>query len=144
MGKILIKLVNDNSSEEKTLTSDFTDGLTLDKLIEEKIANAGWTNRNLVIKSTRLYDTDFNEFIDITMPLDTLTLADKQRFEIRLNKAVRYFSLVFFRDTPDPELENPEPPIPELPIQNCPIQNSTIQNWQIQNCPFQNSFRIGL
>ncbi|PAV76372.1 hypothetical protein WR25_03491 [Diploscapter pachys] len=87
MGKILIKLVNDNSSEEKTFISDLTDGLTLDKLIEERIANAGWADRNLVIESARLYDADFKKLVDITMPLDALTLTDMQEFEIHLNKA---------------------------------------------------------
>ena len=86
--KVRIKLVDDNAAEDMVLAAVVSDGMTLDKLIEENIANAGWSSRNLVVKSARIYDKDFNEYVDVIKPYNSLTLSHMQRFEVHLNKAV--------------------------------------------------------
>ncbi|PAV82809.1 hypothetical protein WR25_21981 [Diploscapter pachys] len=85
--KVCIKLVDDNSVEDKTLAEIAPEGMTLDKLIEKKVASVGWADRKLVVKSAQLYDEDFKQFVDITEPFDSLVLLNMQRFEIHLNKA---------------------------------------------------------
>ncbi|PAV70955.1 hypothetical protein WR25_20930 [Diploscapter pachys] len=85
--KVRIKIVDDNAAEDMVLAAVVSDGMTLDKLIEENIANAGWSGRSLVVKSARIYDKDFNEYVDVIKPYDSLTLSHMQRFEVHLNKA---------------------------------------------------------
>ncbi|PAV76254.1 hypothetical protein WR25_02173 [Diploscapter pachys] len=84
--KVRIKLVDDNAAEDMVLVASVPDGMTLDKLIEENIVNAGWSGRNLVVKSARRYDKDFNEYVDVIKPYNSQTLSHMQRFEIHLNK----------------------------------------------------------
>ncbi|PAV92619.1 hypothetical protein WR25_01344 [Diploscapter pachys] len=85
--KVCIKLVDDISAESKTLVETVPEGMTLKELIEKKVASVGWADRELIVKSTQLYDDDFKQFADITEPSDSLVLLNMQRFEVHLNKA---------------------------------------------------------
>ncbi|PAV59190.1 hypothetical protein WR25_25811 [Diploscapter pachys] len=85
---ICIRLVDDSSAENKTLVETVPKGTTLGELIEKKVANVGWADRELIVKSAQLYNEKFKLFADITEPFDSLVLLNLQRFEVHLNKAV--------------------------------------------------------
>ncbi|PAV92150.1 hypothetical protein WR25_15315 [Diploscapter pachys] len=89
MVKISIKLVDDSSAESQTLVETVPEGMTLEELIEKKVASVGWTDRELIVKSAQLYDEDFKQLVDITEPLDSLVILNLQRFEVHLNKAAQ-------------------------------------------------------
>ena len=86
--KVCIKLMDDISTESKTLSEIVPEGMMLKELLEKKVASVGWTNRELIVKSAQLYDEDFKQLVDITEPLDSLVILNLQRFEVHLNKAV--------------------------------------------------------
>ena len=86
--KVSIRLMDDSSAESKTLAEAVPRGTTLEELIKKKVASVGWAGRNLIVKSAQVYNEDFNQFTDITEPLDSLVLRNMQRFEVHLGKIV--------------------------------------------------------
>ena len=83
-----VKLVIENSSEEKAFVLEVTEGTTIESLISHAISKAKWQNRKLTPLIAKLFDVETKQFNAIAQPHNNVTVSHMQKFEIRLNDKV--------------------------------------------------------
>ncbi|PAV93037.1 hypothetical protein WR25_24792 [Diploscapter pachys] len=79
-----VKLVIENSPEEKALVLEETEGTTVESLIRLAISKAKWKDRRLTLLTAKLYIAEATQFNAITQPLNDMAVSHLQKFEIRL------------------------------------------------------------
>ncbi|PAV93154.1 hypothetical protein WR25_06589 [Diploscapter pachys] len=88
MPKNHVKLVIENSPEEKAFVLEVPEVTTVESLISHAISKAKWKDRKLALLTAKLGMAEAKQFNAITQPLNDMIVSHLQKFEIRLKDKV--------------------------------------------------------